>query len=504
MVMKKYIQTSFYLLFVVTITLIQSCSKDLDVNNPNEPDSELIFSNPGMVQKVAQSSFVKWWYINTTDLSPRMAMWVMADQGTCSWANRGMYHLSSEPRAPFNNETSYTYASINENYWKHLYASYFMANGVVNSIVNDSMKIEIDGKDETAKTLAFALFTRGLDIGYLGLVYDQGAIAKNPYVQEVDSSFYPYYRLIDEAIASMDMVIQICNENSFTLSDSEGWISGNSINQSDLKKLASSYAARFLVYSSRTKEANDALDWNQVLEYAEDGITQDFTLMMDDQIWKSYFRKYTVRPGWARIDARIIHLLDESYPWRFPEDGHNPEAATSADGRLESDFHFSPVCNMKPERGYYHYSNYEYSRYEYAYNPDVLTGEVPEMLAYENSLFKAEAMARLGNIDGALAIINNGPRTDPDRGNLPDATAANLDDFLKILFYERDIELIQTGFGIAFFDMRRRDMLQKGTMLHFPVPGRELMALQLSIYTFGGITNADGVNTSNGGWFPAK
>jgi hypothetical protein len=126
------------------------------------------------------------------------------------------------------------------------------------------------------------------------------------------------------------------------------------------------------------------------------------------------------------------------------------------------------------------------------------------MLAYENSLFKAEAMARLGNIDGALAIINNGPRTDPDRGNLPDATAANLDDFLKILFYERDIELIQTGFGIAFFDMRRRDMLQKGTMLHFPVPGRELMALQLSIYTFGGITNADGVNTSNGGWFPAK
>jgi len=75
---------------------------------------------------------------------------------------------------------------------------------------------------------------------------------------------------------------------------------------------------------------------------------------------------------------------------------------------------------------------------------------------------------------------------------------------LKAIFYERDIELIQTGFGIAFFDMRRRDMLQPGTLLHFPIPAKELMVMNMPLYTFGGVANADGINTSNGGWFPNK
>ena len=75
---------------------------------------------------------------------------------------------------------------------------------------------------------------------------------------------------------------------------------------------------------------------------------------------------------------------------------------------------------------------------------------------------------------------------------------------LEAIFYERDVELIQTGYGIAFFDMRRRDMLQPGTMLHFPIPAKELMVMQMPLYTFGGVANADGINTSDGGWFPSK
>ncbi len=69
------------------------------------------------------------------------------------------------------------------------------------------------------------------------------------------------------------------------------------------------------------------------------------------------------------------------------------------------------------------------------------------------------------------------------------------------IFYERDIELMLTGFGTAFFDMRRRDMLQKGTLLHLPIPGGQLMLIGEDFYTFGGVVNADGINVSNGGWF---
>ncbi len=502
MIRRKIKIRSFYILTIILSLGMSSCLKDLDVPNPNEPGSDRIYDNPRMVMKVAQSSYYKWWNATNTDNSPRMAMWVMADQGTCSWANRGMYHLSSEPRAPFNNDPSYTYASINENFWKSLYAAYFMANGCVRTIEQDSMKIEIDNKDNTALTLAFSHFVRGLSIGYLGLVYDQGAIT-DPETMVMDTAFKPYSQLIDDALYSLDKVIEICSQAGTSFEIPSEWINGKSYSNSELAKLAYSYAARFMVYKARTKAECEAADWAKIKEYAEAGIDEDIEVLMDNDIWKSLWRRYTVRPGWARIDARIIHLMDNSYPWRFPDNGVNPEPASSADGRLASDFNFDPSCNMKPERGYYHYSNYEYARYDYAYN-NVWEGDVPEFLAYENELIIAEAKARLGDIAGALDIINNGPRTDPGRGNLPPATASTLEELLEVLFYERDIELIQTGFGIAFFDMRRRDMLQKGTMLHFPVPGKELNTLSLPNYTYGGEANADGINTSNGGWFPNK
>jgi hypothetical protein len=193
--------------------------------------------------------------------------------------------------------------------------------------------------------------------------------------------------------------------------------------------------------------------------------------------------------------------MDSNYPYRFPDSGQNPPNASSADTRLNTDFTFSSNNNMKPERGYYHYSNYEYTRYPYAIT--TYTIEVPDFLVTENELIKAEALANLGDITGAVQIINAGSRV--TRGNL-DELADNItkEELLDALFYERDIELIQTGFGIAFFDMRRRDMLQTGTLLHFPIPGKELMVMELPEYTFGGVSNADGINTSNGGWFPEK
>ncbi len=121
----------------------------------------------------------------------------------------------------------------------------------------------------------------------------------------------------------------------------------------------------------------------------------------------------------------------------------------------------------------------------------------------ENDLIKAEALFHNGQKNTAIDIINNGTRV--TRGNLsPLSYSISDEDFFKALFYERDIELIMTGYGIAFFDMRRRDMLQTGTPLHFPLPAKELNVMYMPLYTFGGVENADGINTSNGGWFPAK
>jgi hypothetical protein len=42
--------------------------------------------------------------------------------------------------------------------------------------------------------------------------------------------------------------------------------------------------------------------------------------------------------------------------------------------------------------------------------------------------------------------------------------------------------------------------MQTGSLLHFPIPEVELPVLGIDYYTFGGVENADGINTSNGGW----
>jgi starch-binding outer membrane protein, SusD/RagB family len=73
---------------------------------------------------------------------------------------------------------------------------------------------------------------------------------------------------------------------------------------------------------------------------------------------------------------------------------------------------------------------------------------------------------------------------------------------LATIFAERDLELMLTDFGLHFKDMRRKGALQKGTLLHFPVPATELGTIGRALYTFGGVNNtnsgtADGV----GAWY---
>ncbi|MBE9467394.1 MAG: hypothetical protein IMY72_03615 [Bacteroidetes bacterium] len=484
---------------VLLVLLLNSC-QDLDIKYKNLPDMETVYNDPTNVYNVAKAGFFNYYMINTSSISPRMSMWVMADQGTCSWGNSGMLDLSSEPRMPFNNDVSYTYANIFETYWADIYGNISQVNDVL-SVINEGMEIGDDSKD-TEMIRANCYFIQGLSLGYLGLVYDKAFIMDENVNTEIDTiTTYPYSEVTQAALASLEKCIEISEKNDFSIP--ADWFGGSEYTNTELAQLAHSFSARFMVYMPRNASENSLTDWQAVYDHANNGIQRDLAPYMDNVNWINWFYHYTVRPDWAKIDLRIINLMDSSYPYYYPEDGSALPPASSKDKRLETDFNYVSIINMKPERGYYHFSNYEYSRYEYNYVLGVNTGEVTEFSAEENMLFKAEALVHLSNLPAAIGIINNGSRV--IRGSLDPVPAnATEDQVLKAIFYERDIELIMTGFGTAFFDMRRRDMLQTGTLLHLPIPAKELMLLQKSIYTFGGIGNADGINTSNGGWFPEK
>ncbi len=481
------------ILILSTILSWQACA-NLDVDYLNLPDYDKAMSNSSDVQNIAQSAFYNWYMANTSSLSPRMAMWVAADQGTCSWANSGMLDLSSEPRQAFNNDVTYTYAYINEDYYQNLYSTLSQVNDVLKAM-QQGMQFN-DGKDD-ARVQANCYFVQGICLGYLGLVYDKGFIM-NEETNLDNVSLSSYQDMLSAANSSLTKAIKIADNNSFTIP--ADWFGGDTYSNTELSQLAHSFAARFLVYAARNADQNEQTNWQSVLDHTIAGIQKPLAPYIDNVKWKNYFYHYTIRPDWAKIDLRIIHLMDPNYPLRFPDDGISPGTATSKDARLESDFNYTRTINMKPERGYYHFSNYEYSRIDLEYKSGVLTGYATDFSTTENDLFKAEAYVHLGNLSSAIDILNKGTRI--SRGHLsPLPSNATQTQVLEAIFYERDIELIMTGFGIAFFDMRRRNMLQKGTLLHFPIPAKELTILQMPIYTYGGVSNADGLNTSNGGWF---
>ncbi|MCK5857428.1 MAG: RagB/SusD family nutrient uptake outer membrane protein [Bacteroidales bacterium] len=479
---------------LLTIIFITSCTKKLEVENQTNPDIENIYSDPESVFGVTSSLFYSWYIrAQTHSWSPQMSMMTMADQGTSSWLNSGMFDLSSEPRQKLDNSESYAYSYIFEHYWESLYSVLNTSNDVL-KVIDNGMEIGDKGAD-TEMVRAMSYFIQGLSLSSLALSYDKAFIITNETLSPEKEVAQPYSLVGQAAVESLKKCISIADNNSFVIP--ADWMNGKDYSNNELSQLAHSYIARIIVYNSRNASENDAADWQAVLDHANKGINSDFQIYMDNVNWKQWVYHYTYeRDNWVLVDARIINLMDANYPYHLSS-GTDPGPATSTDARLASDFLHTPTCNFKPERGYYHYSFYRYQRLAYTFsNPDFF----PEFYSNEIELIKAEAYAHLGQDAQALATLNASSRS--TRGNLPNLAASSThQEIIDAIFYERDLELFVAGFGIGYFDMRRRDNLQKGTLLHFPIPSKELNVLGFSIYSFGGVDNADGKGTSNGDWF---
>lgn len=106
----------------------------------------------------------------------------------------------------------------------------------------------------------------------------------------------------------------------------------------------------------------------------------------------------------------------------------------------------------------------------------------------EMDLTIAEGLLRTGGSKQTVADLIN--KTRVTRGKLPPISASeSTDELTKWLRYEKLIETMSTGGGLQWFDRRGWGELVPGTLLHFPIPARELQLLGLSVYTFGGVGN---------------
>ena len=106
-------------------------------------------------------------------------------------------------------------------------------------------------------------------------------------------------------------------------------------------------------------------------------------------------------------------------------------------------------------------------------------------------------MLQTGDVAGAAAVINAGTRV--SRGGLS-PVAANAADVAAAIHYERMVEFPLHSSGLSFYEMRKEDMLQSGTLLHWPIPGKALEAIPADYYTYGGSEGVPGQDVSSGGW----
>ncbi len=486
--------TKYFLIILFTTLTLVSC-EDLEVLNLNDPDFKTAFSNPSDIKGVAGGMLNNWFQITQEYDGPGLALWVTSDAGTCSHGNAGMRVFGNEPRGEFNNTPAYADAVITENYYNTLYSVLSQANDVLAQTEANNVTME-DGSTDMVRAMAY--FMHGLSLGYLGLLYDKGFIVTYETDLTFDLEPSGYKDMITEAVKSLDQAIAISKSANFVIPSD--WLPGEPWNNNEFAQLASSFAARLLVFSARNKAEDNATDWGKVYTYAKNGIQKDFAPLADDIIWYSLYQTYSVYAGWGFIDMYTIHLMDPNMPANFPLSGSfadlpNNGKASSPDARLESDFQYMNSCPFKPERGYYHFSSYRYKRLD-----QYLTTwkePMPEFRKAENDYLLAEAAVRTNQVQEAANIMNASARV--TRGNLP-ALPADQAQILQAIHYERFVELMLSGLGVQFFQMRKENLLQKGTILHFPIPGSQLDVMQMEYYTFGGNTGTAGTDFSNGGW----
>ena len=115
---------------------------------------------------------------------------------------------------------------------------------------------------------------------------------------------------------------------------------------------------------------------------------------------------------------------------------------------------------------------------------------MPHILAAENDLLIAEALARTGgDLTRAAALVN---KTHVGRGGRT-PVAATAPAVLAGMDYERDVELLTSSGAIGWWDRRRLSatMFNPGTFRQLPVPARELETLGLPVYSYGGVGQQD-------------
>lgn len=508
---------------VAALVGVSACG-DLNVVNPNEPDARRALSDPIGVQSIAGGTF-RTWFNTHQGMDAAGPLTTMADSYTASWNNFYMRLYSSSvnssdgpgcigcaPRTYWRNDPAEVERTAVEHNWYGYYSALSSANDVVTAIRKNNIVITSAADTKMVETVGVLM--QGMTMGELSLNYDSAFVVDE--TSDLASlKFSGRQDVRDAAVAKLEAAAALAAANVFTTPAS--WTNGTAYDNTQIARLARTYAARVLAYYARTSTENAQTNWAKVTTLASAGIStggafnfqftgDGGTLFFDDL--KAWSNDLTTERVHTRV-AKMLDAVTQKDPWPNPNGNPQPNSpdhrlgdgsyGTAADvaawfttpktANAGTDFAWSTKAIFRPARGMYHQSNITHIRYDYASFSDPAGtgggfGIDPVITAAENDLLWAEGLIRSGgSLSTAANLINN---TRVGRGRLPPATANDgVPGLLTKLQYEQDIELMGLGDAV-FFNRRRIDGLEPLTPRQMPVPAKELQVLQKPLYTFGG------------------
>lgn len=489
-------------IIITVIALIGlSCSQEeFNIVNTNQADAKRVLANPNDFQNfnISNHSALFSNQIGFQGVFFRG----LADQFSTTNAFSGFWSFCDQPRRQIINSTSNDdLASQAAGPWNAFNSVINNANIVIDNIENQGGQVIVGESDLTNQELAAAYFDKGIAQGYLALIYDKAYIV-NPDTDPNALQFSTYQEVFNAAVINIEKAIQLANQvSSFEYQVYPG---GQILDAAYFVQLANSYLARLSIGLPRTNSEAQSLDYNSILNYANNGISESFSPAATESVFFNNLQDWSIfalgdGAGYMPTDQKIPHLVDPTYPTDYPTDEAiilDP-AISNGDPRFEEYYEYvgENFGFLRASRGRYLFSSYRTKKF-FNDNDQNQSG-IPTniMSAAEMDYIKAECYYRLGNFAAAVAALDASPRKTV--GNL-DTTVAG-PNILNALLYEVSIELdLASGICIEWWFMRRHDMLQAGSPTMYPVPASELEISQDEIYTFGGPAAAGEPGTASG------
>ena len=498
----------------------------LDVTVTDSPQLEDVFTSGANLESAVGLSFRTFTGVTigarTNATYPVVGLGALAEIVTVTAA--AWWEVIQEPRVAYDNYGAGQW--LNRKPWYDLYEVIATATDALKALDGGArvglVNAATPNGADTPRARVWSRFLLGASQVYLGIIFDKAFVTD----EKTDLSFLtgsgfapgqfpiefsPYREVTRAGIANLEKAIaEARTAPNFTLPIE--WVNQQTINRDELIRVMNGYIVRGLVYWARTPQERAQVEWSRVLDLTAPGnvVTRDFGVQADNTKsgTTSAWLQYTQLMTDARIDNHLVGPSDTSGTYQrwlqTPFEQRNEIQVRTPDRRVHGAggpatagkyFGQATSQTMSTSRGTTVFSRYRGVRYGTTHYQ---TGFIPILTPVEMDLLRAEALLRLNRAAEAVPLIN---KTRVAAGELPPVTAAgtgtrptcvprrdngDCGDLMDAMLYEKRMELHAVEAIMHWADWRAFGKLPKGSMMHFPVHGRELQTLGLPIYTFGG------------------